>query len=87
MGVCCAYHSWMQYTIRGVPPAVDAALRKRARVSGRSLNDVVIEALAEGAGISLQRRNLDDIAGTWIEDKAFDEAIAAQDQIDWDMWK
>jgi hypothetical protein len=77
----------MQYTIRGVPPAVDAALRKRARVSGRSLNDVVIEALAEGAGISLQRRNLDDIAGTWIEDKAFDEAIAAQDQIDWDMWK
>ena len=77
----------MQYTIRGVPPAVDAALRKRARVSGRSLNDVVIEALAEGAGISLQRRNLDDIAGTWIEDKAFDEAIAAQDQIDWDVWK
>ncbi len=77
----------MQYTIRGVPPAVDVALRKRARVTGKSLNDVVIEALAEGAGISLQRRNLDDIAGTWIEDKAFDEAIAAQDQIDWDMWK
>jgi hypothetical protein len=79
----------MQYTIRGVPPAVDAALRKRVRVSGKSLNQVVIEALAEGAVISLQRkrRNVDDIAGTWIEDKAFDEAIAAQDQIDWDMWK
>jgi hypothetical protein len=79
----------MQYTIRGVPPAVDAALRKRARVTGKSLNQVVIEALAEGVGVNLlrKRRNLDDIAGTWIEDKAFDEAIAAQDQIDWDMWK
>jgi hypothetical protein len=79
----------MQYTIRGVPPAVDAVLRKRARVTGKSLNQVAIEALAEGVGISLprKRRNVDDIAGTWIEDKAFDEAIAAQDQIDWDIWK
>jgi hypothetical protein len=79
----------VQYTIRGVPPAVDAVLRERARVTGKTLNQVVIEALAEGAGISLQRkrRNVDDIAGTWIEDKDFDEAIAAQDQIDWDMWK
>ena len=79
----------MQYTIRGVPPAVDAVLRERARVTGRSLNEVVIEALAEGVGIAMprKRRNFDGIAGTWIEDKAFDEAIAAQDQIDWDMWK
>ncbi len=89
MGVCCAYHSRMQYTIRGVPPAVDAVLRERARVSGKSLNQVAIEALAQGAGVSLsrKRRNIDGIAGTWIEDKDFDEAIAAQDQIDWDMWK
>ena len=79
----------MQYTIRSVPPEVDAALRKRARVTGKSLNQVAIEALAKGVGVNLlrKRRNLDDIAGTWIEDKAFDEAIAAQDQIDWDMWK
>jgi len=79
----------MQYTIRGVPPAVDAALRKHARVTGRSLNQVAIEALAKGVGVNLRRkrRNVDGIAGTWIEDKAFDEAIAAQDQIDWDSWK
>ncbi len=80
----------MQYTIRGIPRAVDAALRERARASGKSLNAVAIEALAEGVGVIgtlRKRRNLDDIAGTWKADKAFDEAIAAQDQVDEDLWK
>jgi len=80
----------MQYTIRGIPLTVDVALRERARAAGKSLNEVAIEALAEGAGVTSvprQRRNLDDIAGTWIADKAFDEAIADQDQIDEDLWK
>jgi hypothetical protein len=79
----------MQYTIRGIPPAVDAALRERARVTGKTLNEVVIEALAEGLGVTgapRKRRNVDDIAGSWIEDDAFDDAIASQDQIDEDMW-
>lgn len=80
----------MQYTIRGIPLTVDVALRERARAAGKSLNEVAIEALAEGAGVTSvprQRRNLDDIAGTWIADKAFEEAIADQDQIDEDLWK
>jgi len=80
----------VQYTIRGIPPAVDVALRERARAAGKSLNDVAIEALAEGVGVTSaprQRRNLDDIAGTWKADRAFYEAIADQDQIDEDLWK
>jgi hypothetical protein len=80
----------MQYTIRGIPETLDAALRERARAAGKSLNEVTIEALVEAAGVSSaprQRRNLDDIAGTWKADKAFDEAIAAQDEIDEDLWK
>lgn len=36
----------MQYTIRKVPSLVDVALRRRAREQGRSLNEVVVEALA-----------------------------------------
>ena len=40
----------MQYTIRGVPPVVDDALRMRARETGRSLNEVVIDALAAEEG-------------------------------------
>jgi hypothetical protein len=80
----------MQYTLRGIPPNVDVVLRERARVARKSLNEVAIEALVESAGVSAaprKRRSADGIAGRWIEDKAFDEAIAAQDQIDEDMWK
>jgi len=80
----------MQYTIRGIPVEIDAALRERARAAGKSLNEVTIEALIESAGAMRpprKRRNLDDIAGTWKHDKAFDEAIVAQDQVDEDLWK
>ena len=33
------------------------------------------------------QRDLSDIAGTWVEDSEFDEVIAAQRQIDPDLWK
>jgi plasmid stability protein len=80
----------MQYTIRNVPEALDAALRRSAREKGQSLNDAAIEALARGAGISEARtrqRDLGDIARTWRNDSAFDRALAAQDTIDEEMWR
>lgn len=33
------------------------------------------------------QRDLSGIAGTWVDDPGFDEAIAAQRQIDPDLWK
>jgi len=80
----------MQYTIRGIPEFVDDALRERARVAGTSLNEAAIEALAEGSGVAgtpRKRRDLDDIAGTWKADKATVAALAAQDQVDEDLWR
>jgi len=80
----------MQYTIRNVPNALDAALRRRAQEQGKSLNEVAIDALARGAGFSGERdrqRNLGDIAGTWRNDRAFDRALAAQDTIDEKLWR
>jgi len=79
----------MQYTIRNVPETLDDALRRTARERGKSLNEVAIEALARGAGITQDRnrqRDLHDIAGTWRKDPAFDGALAAQDTIDKEMW-
>jgi len=79
----------MQYTIRNVPDTVDSALRRVAQTQGKSLNEVAIEALARGAGLTgeaLRQRDLGDISGTWHDDPAFDEAIAAQDSIDAEMW-
>ena len=80
----------MQYTVRGVPEVVDDALRLRARETGKSLNAVVIDALAEGAGVTRaprKKRNLGDLASTWEDDAAVDAALAAQDEPDADLWK
>jgi hypothetical protein len=80
----------MQYTIRNVPDTLDEALRKVARARGKSLNEVAIEALARGAGVtgeSRRQRDLGDIADTWRKDAAFDRALAAQHAIDEEMWK
>ena len=38
----------MQYTIRSVPEAIDRAVRHRARREAKSINAVVVEALARG---------------------------------------
>ena len=80
----------MQYTLRKVPNSVDAALRRRAREQDKSLNEVAIEALIRGAGVSgkpSRQRDLRDIAGTWRSDRAFDQALADQDTIDQEKWQ
>ena len=80
----------MQYTVRNVPDLVDAALRRSAREQGKSLNEVVIDALTCGAGLTESRRrqrDLSDIAGTWRKDPAFDLALAAQDTVDAELWR
>jgi plasmid stability protein len=87
---CIAYAICMQYTIRNVPDSLDAALRRRAQEQGKSLNEVAIEALARGSGLKgerSRRRDLQFMAGSWQEDPIFDEAIAAQDTVDQDLWQ
>ncbi len=80
----------MQYTIRAIPPEVDQAVRERARAEGKSLNEVAVEALAEGLGVSGEarvRRDLSDVAGTWKTEAAVEAALSAQDEVDEDLWK
>jgi hypothetical protein len=80
----------MQYTIRNVPDYLDNVLRDAAREQHKSLNEVMVEALARGAGVAERRvrqRDLSDIVGTWQEDPAFDSAVADQRRIDEDMWR
>jgi len=80
----------MQYSVRGIPPEVDRALRARAKEQGTSLNEVTLQALAEGIGLGrgeVARRDLTGIAGTWRRDAAVEQAIAAQDEVDEALWK
>ena len=75
----------MKYTIRNVPQILDVALRQSARQQGKSLNQVAVEALARGAGLTERRtrqRDLGDIAGSWRRDAEFDCAPAAQHVIE-----
>lgn len=80
----------MQYTLRNVPPALDEALRRRAREEGTSLNQTVLRALARamGLGSGIERfRELGDLAGSWQEDPDFDRALADQHRVDDELWR
>ena len=80
----------MSYTIRGIPTVVVDALRARARAAGKSLNEVVVDALAAGAGITAaprKQRDLGDVAGAWKTDEAVESALAAQDEPDEGLWR
>jgi len=79
----------MQYTIRGITPQVDETARERARTEGKSLNDVVLEALVNGLRLSedVVRRDLSDIVGTWKKDAALEAAPAARDRVEGGLWK
>jgi hypothetical protein len=79
-----------QYTIRGVPDRLNHLLREKARQSRKSLNQATLEALQAGLGVTPEPKvnhDLDEFAGTWVEDPAFDEAIKFFDVIDEEMWK
>ena len=78
-----------QYTIRNIPEALDRNLREKAERSGESLNSVLLNALKRGAGLEgpeTEYRDLDDLAGTWVRDDEFDDALSAQDRIEESLW-
>lgn len=57
----------MQYTIRSVPAPLDRAVRERAGREGKSINAVVVEALARGLDLrsaSAHHTDLDHLIGT-----------------------
>jgi hypothetical protein len=79
-----------QFTVRAVPKAVDEALRERARKEGKSLNQVLVEALKRGLDVNDNRpleRALQRLAGTWVEDPAFDEVMKDFERINPETWK
>ena len=79
-----------QYTIRQVPREVDKALRHKSRVEKKSLNQVAVEALKKGSGVSerpVVHRDLDWFFGSWVEDPEFDKIIKEFDRIDPEMWR
>ena len=82
--------SKIQYTIRGVSDRLDARIREGASKEGKSLNEAVLEILKTGLGINenqVRYTDLDDLAGTWVNDPEFDRAIEEMDRVDSELWK
>ena len=83
---------WPHVRVRllaNVPGDVDRSLKKKARESGKSFNQVALEALAIGAGERSPKRDLREIAGSLSKSEAgkIDDAIRCQREIDPELWK
>jgi hypothetical protein len=80
-----------QYTIRNVPPEVNAALRKMAAREGTSLNESALTALRDGTAVEERGpalyHDLDELIGTWVDDPEFDKALRMQHVVEKDLWK
>jgi len=80
----------IQYTIRGVTPALDRCIREKAAREGRSLNTTAMSLLERGLGLSAEAvryTDLDDLAGTWVADPAFDDAVERLHRVEPELWK
>ena len=78
-----------QYTLRNIPKEVDVELKRKTKESGKSFNQVAIEALAKGCGQSLQYKlDLSGIAGTLSDEEAnlIEAETKRQHQIDQSLW-
>lgn len=78
-----------QYTLRNIPKEVDLELKRKTQMSGKSFNQVAIEALAIGCNKSLQYKlDLSDIVGTLSDEEAnlIEAEIKRQHQIDKSLW-
>lgn len=74
--------STKQYTIRNIPEPVDRYLRKLAKISGKSLNQVVIEELSEKVSDSKTTLvdSLDWFIGSGIDQATLD-ALEEEDRL------
>jgi hypothetical protein len=78
-------------TIRNLPIELGERLLEEKRVRGRSLNQTVIDLLAQAVGLAGGRRTngLAALAGTWTaeEHEAFERAVEETERLDEELWR
>jgi hypothetical protein len=77
-----------QLTVRGVSEEVGGRLEGLSQAKGQSVNSTVLQILASAVGVDERRRRLKRYA-TWNQEdlREFEKALAAQRQIDADLWR
>lgn len=72
----------MTLTLPNLPPELDEALQRRARLEGKTVDQVALEAIRAGLGLApveaARRRGLSEFAGSWIADPPVDAALKDQ---------
>ncbi len=79
-----------QITIRGIEPEVEQEIRKIAKDSRKSINQVIKEIIyKELKRVEAPASSLRQLAGGWSRKEAseFEISIKSCEQIDEDMWK
>ena len=79
-------------TIRNVPDDLAARLVEEKQARGRSLNQTVLELLAQSVGLveAVRRSNgLEAFAGTWSQEdfEEFEESIRFTHELDDELWR
>ena len=78
-------------TIRDVPSDLARRLEAEKRARGRSLNQTVLELLAQALGVTGGRRSngLRTLAGTWeaAEIAEVESAIQLVEELDSELWR
>ncbi len=80
----------IQYTIRNIPVPLDRVIRKRAKRSGESFNQTVVNILAMqifGSTHIIEDDNFDWLYNINTLDDSFDEAIKEISKIDKKIWQ
>jgi hypothetical protein len=79
----------LQYTIRAIPEELDRVLRDLARKTGKSLNEIAVDAMRKGSDAPTTpiHPDLHNFIGTWEDDPEFDKAMEDQRRIDPELWR
>jgi plasmid stability protein len=84
----------MTITIGNLPDDVERALRERANIEHKSIDEAAADALARGLGVTTrnvpttaQFRDLSDIAGSGGIDDAMEAGFWEHRRIEPDAWK
>jgi hypothetical protein len=80
-----AYNPNMTLVIDHLPESLTLALHDRAKVEGRSVQEIAMDAMARGLFVTTPKTESTDLSrvvGTWQEDPEFDDAMSDFERVD-----
>lgn len=77
----------MTILLQNLSPDLEAELRSRAAATGQTVEEVALQAVQAGLPLSGLDEHLRAVIGTWVDDPAFDAAIAGFERLEPEQWQ